>query len=165
MNDDQTDRLEHGIIASLAKRAQEGNASAGRAVLSHIATRRGRTNQFDMFRQTEVDGEVIAEMTREEYLVTSLRDAEQTYLSASNCSSHQAAVAAKRLAVNIRAELDELRRAVAEGAVEETMTDDELIQVVLEAVAGLAPRHFLQVAEAVDARRGHPALRVVEGQE
>lgn len=103
MNDDEAERLTKGLVAVLVRAAKEGNTSAARAVLSHVDSskppkqkRRRHTKKHSQY-------------SREEYLVHSLAQMEAAVQEATDSNSWQAVVNGKRLAVQLRDELDKYR--------------------------------------------------------
>lgn len=67
----------------------------------------------------------------------------------------------RRLVVDLRKELDELEKA-EQAPQEESMTDDELVAILLDAIRQMPDDLLDQVEEALLARRG-PTLRLVDG--
>ena len=98
---------------------------------------------------------------RVEYLREALRQAEAMVLKAEESRSWQAAVSAKRLALQTRDELD-MALAKAE-APNDTMSDEQLLAVLAQSVASLPAQHLERLEEVISIRRtGKAPLRVVE---
>ena len=98
---------------------------------------------------------------RVEYLREALRQAEDMTRKAEEARSWQAAVSAKRLALQTRDELD-LALAKA-SAPDDTMSDEQLLAIIVQAVASIPIQHLERLEEAVALRRtGKPAVRLVE---
>jgi len=102
MMDDESDRIEKGIVALLVRAAKDGDTAAARAVLSRLDNKpvKQKRRRYSKKHST---------FTREEYLVHSLAQIESAVQEATDSQSWQAVVNGKRLAVQLRDELDKHR--------------------------------------------------------
>jgi hypothetical protein len=97
---------------------------------------------------------------RVDYLRDSLRQAESMVTQAEEARSWQAAVSAKRLALQTR---DELDAALAKAsAPDDSMSDEQLLAIMVQAVSSLPPQHLERLEDAIAIRRGAPPVRLVE---
>ena len=98
---------------------------------------------------------------RVEYLREALRHAESMVTQAEEARSWQAAVSAKRLALQTR---DELDLALAKAASpDDTMSDEQLLAIMMQAIASLPVQYLERLEEAVAIRRtGKVPVRLVE---
>jgi hypothetical protein len=96
---------------------------------------------------------------RVEYLRDALRQAESMVTNAEEARSWQAAVSAKRLALQTR---DELDLALAKAAApDDTMSDEQLLGIMVQAVASLPAQHLERLEDAIAIRRGASPVRLV----
>jgi hypothetical protein len=97
---------------------------------------------------------------RVEYLREALRHAESMVTQAEEARSWQAAVSAKRLALQTRDELD-LALAKA-SAPDDTMSDEQLLSIMVQAIASLPAQHLERLEDAIAIRRGASPVRLVD---
>ena len=105
-------------------------------------------------------GKLPDSIDRVEYLRQALQQAEQLVTQAEQARSWQAAVSAKRLALQTR---DELDAALAKAnAPDDSMSDEQLMAIMVQAVAALPPEHLERLEDAIAIRRGGTPVRLVE---
>lgn len=102
--------------------------------------------------------------TLEDYLEATVTDAEFIAKKASKAGSWQAAIAAKRLALESRKELEALtlQTTTAHDPIAE-MTDEQMIEMLLGVIPNLPEPIIGLIEDAIDARHGRPALSVLNG--
>ena len=136
-DDEDLSKIEQGLMNLLVRFAEDGNAQAASSALSHIDKNKKPKPKRRRFSKKH------STLTREEYLVLSLAQIESAVAEATDSSSWQAVVNGKRLAVQLREELDEHRKTnqttdlspeEAEKRMIEAMKDwpDELLERALD---------------------------------
>lgn len=105
-------------------------------------------------------GKLPDTIDRVEYLRQALQQAEQLVEQAEQARSWQAAVSAKRLALQTR---DELDAALAKAnAPDDSMSDEQLMAIMVQAIAALPAQHLERLEDAIAIRRGGVPMRLVE---
>ena len=94
------------------------------------------------------------------YLREALQHAESMVTQAEDARSWQAAISGKRLALQVR---DELDAALAKAnAPDDSMSDEQLMAIMVQAVAALPAEHLERLEDAISIRRGGTPERLVE---
>lgn len=117
--------------------------------------------RLGQYRKAErLDPELAPSMSTVEYLRLSLVQLEQAAQDAIDSRSWQACSALKLRALQTRVDLD----AAIEKAnrPDETMNDEQLLGIIVQAVAQLPTAHLERLEEAIAMRRGGNALRLVK---
>ena len=100
---------------------------------------------------------------RSRYLTESLREVHNDIDAARAVNSWSAVAALRRQALQVRAELDEIKRAEDAHKLEEhRLTDAELVEEIVAALEILPVSVVEDIMEACEQRVGPPKLRVVE---
>ena len=101
--------------------------------------------------------------TRKNYLTEQLRETHQDLDSARELDSWTAVATLRRQALQLRAELDEIKQVEAASKLEEhRLTDAELVGEIVAALEILPVSVVEDIMEACEQRVGPPKLRVVE---
>lgn len=112
---------------------------------------------------TELDPQLAPSMSTVEYLRLSLVQLEQAAQDAMEQRSWQACSALKLRALQTRVDLD----AAIEKAnrPDDAMSDEQLLGIIVQAVAALPPQHLERIEEAIGIRRhgARPRLVVATG--
>lgn len=96
-----------------------------------------------------------------DYLRASLRQLEQAVIDANTAGSWQAMSSLKLRALETRKELDnEIAKASSPDA---SMSDEQLLGVIMQAVASLPSQHLERIEDAIELRRGGKVVRLVGG--
>lgn len=98
--------VERAMVATLVKKARDGDTAAARRVLDYIERQRGAASEELAAAEFLVDQTMV---DRETYLVTALRQLESLAEVAAESNRFEASVAAKKQAILVRADLDQLR--------------------------------------------------------
>jgi hypothetical protein len=94
------------------------------------------------------------------YLRQSMEQLEQAVLDASEAGSWQAVGSLKLRAMETRAALDaEIAKA---SSPDDSMSDEQLIGVIVDAVASLPPQHLERIEDAISLRRTGKVVRLVQ---
>jgi hypothetical protein len=109
----------------------------------------------------KLDAALAPTMTTIEYLTASLVQLEQAAQDAIDSRSWQACSALKLRALQTRVDLD----AAVEKAnrPDDTMSDEQLLGIIVQAIAQLPAPHLERLEEAIAMRRGGAPLRLVTG--
>ena len=109
----------------------------------------------------KLDAALAPTMTTIEYLAASLVQLEQAAQDAIDSRSWQACSALKLRALQTRVDLD----AAIEKAnrPDDTMSDEQLLGIIVQAIAQLPAPHLERLEEAIAMRRGGAPLRLVTG--
>jgi hypothetical protein len=109
----------------------------------------------------KLDAALAPTMTTIEYLTASLVQLEQAAQDAIDSRSWQACSALKLRALQTRVDLD----AAIEKAnrPDDTMSDEQLLGIIVQAIAQLPAPHLERLEEAIAMRRGGSPLRLVTG--
>ena len=109
----------------------------------------------------KLDAALAPTMSTIEYLTASLVQLEQAAQDAIESRSWQACSALKLRALQTRADLD----AAIEKAnrPDDTMSDEQLLGIIVQAIAQLPAPHLERLEEAIAMRRGGAPLRLVTG--
>ena len=109
----------------------------------------------------KLDAALAPTMTTIEYLTASLVQLEQAAQDAIDSRSWQACSALKLRALQTRVDLD----AAVEKAnrPDDTMSDEQLLGIIVQAIAQLPAPHLERLEEAIAMRRGGASLRLVTG--
>jgi hypothetical protein len=107
-----------------------------------------------------LDPQQAATLPLVDYLRASVTQLEECAERATESGSWQAVSALKLRALQTRADLD----AAIEKAnrPDESMSDEQLLGIIVQAVAQLPPQHLERIEEAVAIRRGGSPLRLVK---
>lgn len=103
MDDDEIRRLEKGLITLLVRAANEGDTQAANAALTHVGKNKKPKQKRRRYSKKH------STLGREEYLILSLAQVESAVTEATDSSSWQAVVNGKRLAIQLREDLDKHR--------------------------------------------------------
>lgn len=96
-----------------------------------------------------------------EYLRASLIQLETAALNAAEAGSWQAVSTLKLRALDCRVRLDEeIAKASSPDA---SMSDEQLLSIIVAAVASMPPQHLERIEDAVDMRRGGKVVRLASG--
>ena len=96
-----------------------------------------------------------------EYLRASLRQLEQAVIDANEAGSWQAVGSLKLRALETRRVLDEeIARAASP---DDSMSDEQLLGIIVQAVASMTPQHLERLEDAIELRRGGKIVRLVGG--
>lgn len=94
------------------------------------------------------------------YLRQSMEQLEQAVLDASEAGSWQAVGSLKLRAMETRAALDaEIAKA---SSPDDSMSDEQLIGVIVDAVASLPPQHLERIEDAISLRRTGKVVRLAQ---
>jgi hypothetical protein len=94
------------------------------------------------------------------YLREALQHAESMVTQAEEARSWQAAISGKRLALQVR---DELDAALAKAAApDDSMSDEQLLAIMVQAVSSIPAQHLERLEDAIAIRRGASPVRLVE---
>lgn len=109
----------------------------------------------------KLDAALAPTMSTIEYLTASLVQLEQAAQDAIDSRSWQACSALKLRALQTRVDLD----AAVEKAnrPDDTMSDEQLLGIIVQAIAQLPAPHLERLEEAIAMRRGGAPLRLVTG--
>jgi hypothetical protein len=109
----------------------------------------------------KLDAALAPTMSTIEYLTASLVQLEQAAQDAIDSRSWQACSALKLRALQTRVDLD----AAIEKAnrPDDTMSDEQLLGIIVQAIAQLPAPHLERLEEAIAMRRGGAPLRLVTG--
>jgi hypothetical protein len=109
----------------------------------------------------KLDAQLAPTMSTIEYLTFSLVQLEQAAQDAIDSRSWQACSALKLRALQTRVDLD----AATEKAnrPDDAMSDEQLLGIIVQAVAQLPPQHLERIEEAVAVRRHGARPRLVTG--
>lgn len=111
--------------------------------------------------RAKVDPSTTHSMPLTDYLRQSLEQLEQAVLDASEAGSWQAVGSLKLRAMETRAALDaEIARA---SSPDSSMTDEQLLGIILGAVAQLTPQHLERLEDAIELRRTGKVVRLASG--
>lgn len=141
MNDEELEKVEKGLVTILLRAAKDGNTQAAKSALSYLGSSQPKKKRRRVSKRH-------ARMDREEYLVNSLVQIEQTVVEATDASSWQAVVNGKRLAVQLRDELDRYR----ELHNAKPLSPEETIARMKESITGW-PEELLEFAIDVFCKR------------
>jgi len=96
-----------------------------------------------------------------EYLRASLIQLETAAVNAAEAGSWQAVSTLKLRALDCRVRLDEeIAKASSPDA---SMSDEQLLSIIVQAVASMPPQHLERIEDAVDMRRGGKVVRLASG--
>ena len=96
-----------------------------------------------------------------DYLRQTLIQLEQAALDASSAGSWQAVASIKMRAMESRRLLDEeIAKASSPDA---SMSDEQLLSIIVAAVASMPPQHLERIEDAVELRRGGKVVRLASG--
>ena len=96
-----------------------------------------------------------------EYLRASLVQLEQAALDAAEAGSWQAVSTLKLRALDCRLRLDEeIAKASSPDA---SMSDEQLLSIIVAAVASMPPQHLERIEDAVELRRSGKVVRMTSG--
>ncbi len=96
-----------------------------------------------------------------DYLRQSLEQLEQATLDASEAGSWQAVGSLKLRALETRKLLnDEIAKAASP---DDSMSDEQLLGIIVQAVASMPAQHLERLEDAIDLRRGGKVVRLVSG--
>ena len=96
-----------------------------------------------------------------EYLRASLIQLETAAVNAAEAGSWQAVSTLKLRALDCRVRLDEeIAKASSPDA---SMSDEQLLSIIVAAVASMPPQHLERIEDAVDMRRGGKVVRLASG--
>ena len=96
-----------------------------------------------------------------EYLRASLIQLETAAVNAAEAGSWQAVSTLKLRALDCRVRLDEeIAKASSPDA---SMSDEQLLSIIVAAVASMPPQHLERIEDAVDLRRGGKVVRLASG--
>lgn len=96
-----------------------------------------------------------------DYLRAKLIQLEQATIDANAAGSWQAMFSGSRQSIEVREKLDaEIARA---SSPDSSMTDEQLIGIILGAVASLPPQHLERLEDAIELRRTGKVVRLVSG--
>ncbi len=111
--------------------------------------------------RAKIDPTTTHSMALTDYLRQSMEQLEQAVLDASEAGSWQAVGSLKLRAMETRAALDaEIARA---SSPDSSMTDEQLLGIILGAVAQLTPQHLERLEDAIELRRTGKVVRLVSG--
>lgn len=96
-----------------------------------------------------------------DYLRASLAQLEQAVIDANAAGSWQAMGSLKLRALETRRALDE--EIAKASSPDDSMSDEQLIGIIVQAVASLPPQHLERIEDAVDLRRGGKVVRLAGG--
>ena len=107
-----------------------------------------------------LDPQQAATLPLVDYLRASVTQLEECAERATESGSWQAVSALKLRALQTRADLD----AAIEKAnrPDESMSDEQLLAIMVQAIASLPAQHLERLEDAIGIRRGAPAVRLVE---
>lgn len=109
----------------------------------------------------DFDPTTTTSMTYVEYLRQSLTQLEQAVQHASEAGSWQAVGSLKLTAMRTRAKLNE--EIAKSSSPDDSMSDEQLLGVIVEAVASLPPQHLERIEDAISLRRTGKVVRLVQG--
>lgn len=93
-----------------------------------------------------------------DYLRASLRQLEQAVIDANEAGSWQAVGSLKLRALETRRVLDE---EIAKAASpDDSMSDEQLLGIIVQAVASMPAQHLERLEDAIDLRRGGKVVRL-----
>jgi hypothetical protein len=96
-----------------------------------------------------------------DYLRASLRQLEQAVIDANASGSWQAMGSLKLRALETRRQLDE--EIAKASSPDESMSDEQLLSIIVQAVASMPPQHLERIEDAVELRRGGKVVRLASG--
>lgn len=108
-----------------------------------------------------LDPAATTTMAYTDYLRASLEQLEQAVLDASSAGSWQAMSTLKLRALETRRLLDE--EIAKASSPDDTMNDEQLLAIIVQAVASLPAQHLERIEDAVELRRGGKVLRLAGG--
>lgn len=111
--------------------------------------------------RAKVDPTTTHTIALTDYLRQSLEQLEQAVLDASEAGSWQAVGSLKLRAMETRKALDE--EIAKASSPDDSMSDEQLISIIVQAVASLPPQHLERIEDAVDLRRGGKIVRLAGG--
>ena len=108
-----------------------------------------------------IDPATASEISYVDYLRQTLTQLEQAALDASSAGSWQAVASIKLRAMDARRLLDEeIAKASSPDA---SMSDEQLLSIIVHAIASMPPQHLERIEDAVDLRRGGKVVRLAGG--
>jgi hypothetical protein len=108
-----------------------------------------------------LDPATAGEIAYVDYLRQTLTQLEQAALDASSAGSWQAVASIKMRAMESRRLLDEeIAKASSPDA---SMSDDQLLSIIVAAVASMPPQHLERIEDAVELRRSGKVVRMTSG--
>lgn len=96
-----------------------------------------------------------------DYLRASLVQLEQAVIDANQAGSWQAMSTLKLRALETRRLLDE--EIAKASSPDESMSDEQLLSIIVQAVASMPPQHLERLEDAVELRRGGKVVRLAGG--
>jgi hypothetical protein len=100
-------------------------------------------------------------MAYTDYLRASLEQLEQATLDASEAGSWQAVGSLKLRALEVRKALDE--EIAKASSPDDSMSDEQLLSIIVQAVASMPAQHLERIEDAVELRRGGKVVRLAGG--
>jgi len=105
-----------------------------------------------------IDPMTTGTMAYTDYLRASLEQLEQATLDASEAGSWQAVGSLKLRALETRKMLnDEIAKA---SSPDDSMSDEQLLGIIVQAVASMPAQHLERLEDAIDLRRGGKVVRL-----
>lgn len=111
--------------------------------------------------RADIDPSATPSMAYTDYLRASLEQLEQATLDASEAGSWQAVGSLKLRALEVRKSLDE--EIAKASSPDESMSDEQLLSIIVQAVASMPPQHLERIEDAVELRRGGKVVRLAGG--
>jgi hypothetical protein len=108
-----------------------------------------------------IDPLTTGTMAYTDYLRASLEQLEQATLDASEAGSWQAVGSLKLRALEVRKALDE--EIAKASSPDDSMSDEQLLAIIVQAVASMPAQHLERIEDAVEMRRGGKVLRLAGG--
>jgi hypothetical protein len=93
-----------------------------------------------------------------DYLRASLRQLEQAVIDANAAGSWQAMGSLKLRALETRKHLDE--EIAKASSPDDSMSDEQLLGIIVQAVASMPAQHLERLEDAIDLRRGGKVVRL-----
>ena len=108
-----------------------------------------------------MEADVCATSAYTDYLRASLIQLEQAVIDANKAGSWQAMSTLKLRALETRRLLDE--EVAKASSPDESMSDEQLLSIIVQAVASMPPQHLERIEDAVELRRGGKVVRLAGG--
>jgi hypothetical protein len=109
----------------------------------------------------QMEADVCATSAYTDYLRASLIQLEQAVIDANKAGSWQAMSTLKLRALETRRLLDE--EVAKASSPDESMSDEQLLSIIVQAVASMPPQHLERIEDAVELRRGGKVVRLAGG--
>ena len=108
-----------------------------------------------------IDPKAMDSIALTDFLRLTVQQLEEAILCAMEAGSWQAVASLKLRSVEARRLLDE--EVAKASSPDESMSDEQLLSIIVQAVASMPPQHLERIEDAVELRRGGKVVRLAGG--